>query len=71
MPLMFGSNIKVFPDAELVLGGMQKNKKMTWSILGLGEGQMSSNSNQNCPIKTLCVIYAESGFVSLAWFIFL
>ena len=39
MPLMFGSNIKVFPDAELVLGGMQKNKKMTWSILGLGEGQ--------------------------------
>ena len=36
-----------------------------------GRSKMSSNSNQNCPIKTLCVIYAESGFVPLAWFIFL
>ena len=39
MPLMFGTNIKVFPDAELVVGSMPKPKKLRWSLIGLGKGK--------------------------------
>ena len=37
MPLMFGPNIKVFPDTELVVGGMPKPKKLPGHYWGLGK----------------------------------